>query len=174
MSPTAAAERAGAACVVRRVAASPPALLGELLAASESEGYAFVRRVVDEWASGEHRFAGPGESLLGAFLDGRLVGIAGLMRDPRLADPAVGRLRNVYVLPEARGLGVGEALTRTAMAIAATHFARVRLRSASPRVARLYERVGFRPIAGDPQATHVFELADSALGAAGAAGASPA
>src|SRR6188768_3707864 len=87
-------------------------LFTALLEASETEGYDFVRRVIDQWANGANRFERPGEAPLGSFAGEQLIGVCGLMRDHYLDDPRVARLRNVYVLPGLRGQGVGAALTR--------------------------------------------------------------
>ena len=131
-----------------------------LLEASEREGFRFVRRVVEEWRRGIHRFDGPGERLLGAFVPAAgAVGLCGLMRDPYTAAPAVGRLRNLYVLPAHRRGGIGAALTRAVVDAARGAFRLLRLRAGTPEAARLYERLGFAPApAGSPDCTHVLAL----------------
>lgn len=132
----------------------PEGDLAPLLAASESEGFRFVRRVLDEWRSGINRFANPGEALFGAFCDGTLAGVCGLMRDPYADQDGVGRLRNLYVLPRFRGRGLGALLTRAVIAQAAKGFAVLRLRAGTEGAARLYERLGFEPTSGVPDCTH--------------------
>ena len=74
---------------------------------SEASGYRFLRRAADEWESGANRFDRDGEALLAAEMGGRLVGVCGLSIDPYLDDPRIGRVRNVYVLAEYRGRGIG-------------------------------------------------------------------
>ena len=132
--------------------------IAPLLAASEAEGFQFVRRVVREWESGAHRFSGGGEALLGGFRDARLVGICGLSRDPYLADPTVGRLRNLYVLPEYRGRRIGSALARHVIEMAGSSFRLLRLRAATPQAAALYERLGFAATGSVENCTHIFRL----------------
>jgi ribosomal protein S18 acetylase RimI-like enzyme len=132
--------------------------IAPLLAASEAEGFRFVRRVVREWESGAHRFSGHGEALLGCLRGGRLVGICGLSRDPYLNEPTVGRLRNLYVLPEYRGRGIGSALTRRVIEITGSSFRVLRLRAATPQAAALYERLGFTPTASVEDCTHVMRF----------------
>ena len=139
---------------IHRLAELPADGLAELLAASEAEGYRFVRRVVDEWRSGANRFDAPGEGLYAAEIDGAVAGICGLMSDPYLDDGAVGRLRNLYVLPTRRGRGLGRALTDAVVAAAARRFRVLHLRASGPESARLYVRAGFAPVAGDPRCTH--------------------
>lgn len=133
----------------------PDEQIHPLLIASETEGFKFVRRVVEEWQSGANRFSGKGEALLGAFVDGHLVAICGLMSDPYAKQPEIGRLRNLYVLPSHRGHGIGGDLTRRVIALAAEAFVVLRLRAGTPQAARLYEHVGFRPVADLADCTHV-------------------
>src|SRR5262245_1997437 len=129
--------------------------IGPLLAASEREGYRFVRRLVTEWASGANRFSGTGEVLLGCLVEGRLAGLCGLVRDPYRDQDGVGRLRHLYVLPEHRGHGIGTALTTRVVELAKGSFQVLRLRTDTARAAALYERLGFRKESGDPSCTHV-------------------
>jgi GNAT superfamily N-acetyltransferase len=129
-----------------------------LVVASEAEGFRFVRRVVNEWADGTNRFTGPGEALLASSHEGGIVAICGLMRDPYQRDATVARLRNLYVLPEFRGRGLGSALTRHVVELASSSFSVLRLRAGTPQAAVLYERLGFTPVAGSEDFTHVMSL----------------
>ena len=49
---------------------------------STALNFNMLRRLEENWERGENRFNAPGEKLLGAFLNGKLVGICGLNRDP--------------------------------------------------------------------------------------------
>ena len=132
--------------------------IGPLLAASEAEGFRFVRRVVSEWDAGTNRFAGRGEALLGCYLEDRLVAICGLMRDPYQSDPGVGRLRNLYVLPEHRGRSIGATLTRRVIELARSSFRVLRLRASTAQAAALYERLGFTATDEIEHCTHVMRF----------------
>jgi GNAT superfamily N-acetyltransferase len=132
----------------------------ELLAESEAAGYAFLRRVADEWASGVNPFSKPGEALFAAEIDGRIVGVCGLNVDPYLNEERVGRVRNVYVLARYRRLGIGRRLVTTAIGAARGTFDRLRLRAEAPAPARLYETLGFRRWTDSPSCTHVMDLTD--------------
>lgn len=138
--------------------ALPEDQIGPLLAASEAEGFQFIRRVVNEWESGANRFTGRGEALLGHFVGGCLVGICGLSKDPYLSDATVGRLRNLYVLPGHRGQSIGAALTRRVIELAESAFRVLRLRAATPRAAALYERLGFTATTELENCTHVIRF----------------
>jgi GNAT superfamily N-acetyltransferase len=135
-----------------------PEEFAALLAESEAAGYQFLRRVANEWENGANRFARPGEALLAAATDNRLVGVCGLSIDPYLDDVRIGRVRNVYVLADWRGHGIGRRLVATAISTAHDHFDRLRLRADDPGPARLYESLGFRSCSGIPNCTHILVL----------------
>jgi len=137
----------------------PPERLAGLVTESEEAGFAFVRRLVDEWVGGVNRFAGPGEVLFAAVVDGRVVGVCGLSVDPYLAAGWVSRVRHLYVVAEVRRRGVGTRLAATVVATARESFDRLRLRTESASAARFYEALGFRPCVEEVACTHVLELA---------------
>ena len=132
--------------------------LGALIDESEQAGLRFVRRLVEEWASGANRFDRPGEELFGAWVDGRVVGVCGLNVDPYTTTPKTGRVRHLYILPTSRRHGVGGQLVSEVIRVARGPFERLRLRTQNPAAARLYEALGFRPRAGIADCTHVMEL----------------
>ena len=131
--------------------------LDPLVAEADAEGHLFMHRLRDGWASRENRFDRPGELLLTACIDGQLVGVGGLNRDPFAQNAGIGRLRHLYVAQSARRLGVGTALVRDILAHAASHFTLIRLRTFSPDAAAFYARLGFQPT-GEADATHILPL----------------
>jgi GNAT superfamily N-acetyltransferase len=130
----------------------------QLVLASEREGLEFVRRLEREWRSGQNRFDGAGELLLGARVGGCLEAVGGINRDHHLDDPRLGRLRHVYVLPRRRNEGVGSILVRALLDAARVSFDRVRLRAATPRSDGFYSRLGFAKLDGESNATHALLL----------------
>jgi GNAT superfamily N-acetyltransferase len=98
------------------------AALEPLVVESERDALRFLRRLLDEWASGRNRFDRPGEALFGARLDRGLVGVCGLNLDPYAASPAVGRVRHLYVLTTHRRRGVGRRLVEGIVLAAAGRF----------------------------------------------------
>lgn len=76
-----------------------------LKAESIALNFNMLRRLEENWQRGENRFNAPGEKLLGAFLNGRLVGVCGLNRDPFSQQPRAGRIRHLYVSEKCRGQG---------------------------------------------------------------------
>ncbi len=93
---------------IQKLDALPTEIL-DLVVESEREGYRFVRRLVDEYRSGDNDFSAHGEALFSVLEDGKLIGVGGVNIQPG-DNPSVGRLRHVYISKSARGLGVGKKL----------------------------------------------------------------
>ncbi|HEY6817078.1 MAG TPA: GNAT family N-acetyltransferase [Croceibacterium sp.] len=130
--------------------------IGPLAEAAARERHGMMRRLVDDWSSGANRFERPGEVFLGTWLDGRLVGVGGLNRDPYADDDLTGRVRHVFVLPGARRSGVGTALLREIIARAPQTFRVLRLRTFTPDAAAFYAALGFAETS-EPEASHRME-----------------
>lgn len=135
-----------------------PADLDRLVRASLAEGFGFLERLREEWESGANRFARPGEVLVEARRRGQLVGICGLNRDPFFDLATAGRVRRLYVVPEARRLGVGRRLVHEVLREAHGHFTLLRLRTDTREGALFYQALGFHPTAGVATATHELRL----------------
>jgi GNAT superfamily N-acetyltransferase len=151
--------RLGVDARIERLRELPADRVAPLITESEQGGLRFVRRLAEEWATGRNRFDRPGEALFGALTGGHLVGVCGLNVDPYAAAPRVGRVRHLYVLTAHRRLGVGRQLVVTVVAAAHGPFAMLRLSTANPEAARLYEALGFRRQTVDAHCTHVMALA---------------
>jgi GNAT superfamily N-acetyltransferase len=143
---------------VERLDALPTDRVATLITESEQAGLGFVRRLAEEWASGRNRFDRPGEALFGALTDRHLVGVCGLNIDPCAGDPRVGRVRHLYVQAAHRRLGVGRQLVGAVVGAARGPFATLRLSTANPAAAQLYESLGFQRHAGDAHCTHLLNL----------------
>lgn len=131
--------------------------IGPLLDSAACEGHLFVRRLIDDWQTGANRFDRAGEVFLGAFLDGNLAGIGGLNRDPYAADGGTGRLRHVYVSPNARRSGVGRRLVLRLISYGRDTFQVLRLRTVTPEGAAFYAALGFGE-SDESDATHRIAL----------------
>ena len=125
-----------------------------LLADAAAEGVRNMALLADGWASGDQRFQGDGETLLGALLAGTLVGVGGLSVEPAADRPAL-RVRRFYVRPDFRRQGVARTL---ASALIQEGLDQVDLltvnAAASPAAAPFWEAQGFSPDATGPW-THV-------------------
>jgi len=121
---------------------------------AREEGYDFIETLVEEWAGAKNRFDAQGEALCGYLDQGLLIAVGGLNCDPFAGRPDMGRIRRVYVRPAWRDKGIGRALVTALVDEARSHFSCVRLRAENAGAARLYESLGFTPIAS-LDATHI-------------------
>jgi GNAT superfamily N-acetyltransferase len=135
-----------------------PADLDQLVQASLAEGYGHLERLREVWTSGADRFALPGEALFEARQEGRLVGICGLNRDPYAGRAEVGRVRRLYVVPDARRLGIARRLVTEVLREARGRFAALRLRTTTREGMLFYQALGFHPTTSTPTATHELPL----------------
>ena len=87
-----------------------------------------------------------GSFLMGAFQDGRLIGTAGLYRDPVAKRNHKAVLWGVYVTPAARGRGLARNLVAAVLQRARGYpdLQKVVLTVSSPPARALYESLGFR------------------------------
>lgn len=143
---------------IERVASLPTAELTTLVTESAQAGWRFLRRLLDEWSTGENRFARPGEALLGACEAGRLVGVCGLNVDPYTDSSRVGRVRRLYVSVDCRRRGIGRQLVQRVVMMSRGTFDQLRLRTDNPGAARFYEALGFQSRLGVAECSHTLEL----------------
>ena len=132
----------------------PADLDGEVMPASIREGFKSVRWLRDEWEEGGNRFSEPGEALYVARIEGRLVGVCGVNRDPFVDDARICRLRRLYVLPRFRRMGIGRRLVLRALEDAGTHFGTIRLRTFDSESAKFFVALGFTEIERGGGVTH--------------------
>ena len=152
----------------QRVHRLPTDALASLLAASIEEGFHFIERLVREWEEAQHRFNRPGELLLAVYKEEEIIAIGGLTADPYSGESALGRLRHVYVRPDARRRGIGRDLVRILEQAAGQTYRALVLRTDSPTAARFYEMLGYTRLPPGSTATHRRELVVGKLSSAGA------
>ena len=145
---------------ITRITDLDVAVLQRLRTESSQEGFRFMERLCEEWASGANRFDAPGEALFLAVVDGQVVGVCGLNRDPYAQDARTGRVRRLYVLAAHRRGGVGRALLEAVIAHARAHFDLLRVRTEA--ASDFYTAHGFRRDVSDTEATHVLEFTNAA------------
>ena len=81
--------------VIERVKAIPVDFGVELLPAAAQEGFWALERLRADWEAGTNQFVETGEAFYTARIEGRLVGVCGLNRDPCAAETATGRIRRL-------------------------------------------------------------------------------
>jgi GNAT superfamily N-acetyltransferase len=145
---------------VTRETTLPSDLEEALLPKAIHEGFEALRWLVEDWANGENRFSEVGEALYTARIDGRLVGICGVNRDPYADAATVGRLRRLYVHPDFRRQGVGRRLVQRASDEARGYFRCIRLRTLDASSAAFFEAIGFLKVEGDQSCTHAIRFLD--------------
>jgi GNAT superfamily N-acetyltransferase len=138
------------------IADTLPPGFAALLTESEAEGHELLTRFVAALASGAECHDGVTAHFLAVTRQGVLIALGGIAPDHYLTNPAVGRMRHVYVARAFRRSGVGAALVRELLRLGAG-FSRVRLRVVRPEAARFYEALGFAPVDGT-DATPVISL----------------
>jgi len=118
---------------------------------ARAEGYAFLDRLANDWASGVIRFDRPGEALLAAYSDGVLAAIGGITIDPVLPDAL--RMRRFYVRSAFRRAGIGREIAQVLLERAFRSVRVVTLNAAVDSVP-FWEALGFVPQVLDGH-THV-------------------
>ena len=117
-----------------------------------------IQALKDDWDSRKNQFDKPGEAFWEARIDGQLVGVCGLNRDPYESDDSIGRIRRMYVSVEFRRIGAGRALVETALQHATNHFQTVQVRSQSD-ADQFYVAVGFQSVTDNPVVSHRIRFA---------------
>ena len=125
--------------------------LTPLVTAGLAECFTFIARLARERAQGD--FARPDALLLGVFESETMLGVGGITPDPYTRDLEVGRIRHLYVLPEARRKGAARLLLENLVAFAPSRYTRLRLRTLTERGAAFYRACGFSDT-DEPDATH--------------------
>ena len=119
----------------------------ELLETSLGEGFGMVRRLIEEYESGENRFNKPEEALY-VVRDRSIVGVGGITREPDLRMKDAGRIRRVYVAPSHRGKGYGRLLVTRLVTEGLEHFTSITCNVGKLPAWTFYEHLGFAPIQG--------------------------
>ena len=125
-----------------------------LLADAAAEGVRNMTLLADGWASGDQRFDGDGEALLGALLAGALAGVGGLSVEADATEPAL-RVRRFYVRPDFRRQGLARTLASALIQEGLDQVDLLTVNAAASLAASLFwEAQGFSPDATGPW-THV-------------------
>lgn len=118
-----------------------PSDIETLITESESEGFRFLVRLQNDFASGVNQFNKYGETLVTVRVDGKLVAIGGINRQDSSA-----RLRRFYVSKCSRRLGVGRELLEFLEKHASKYFTKVTLFTDTLSASQFYEACGYLPV----------------------------
>lgn len=130
---------------VRRIAATDPVALALVTAMVDEMGALYEPGLARAPASPPD-FSPPGGGFLVLWEDGRALAGGGVKR----LDERAGEIKRMYVVPEARGRGLGRALLAALEELAhdlGYEVARLDTGAKQPRAQRMYERAGYIAIA---------------------------
>ncbi|TVQ25546.1 MAG: GNAT family N-acetyltransferase [Leptolyngbya sp. DLM2.Bin15] len=143
---------------IARISEIQSGAINHLFEESLSQGFQFVERLIREYRSGLNCFDKSGEVLLTASVQGSVVGIGGLNRDPYFNDPKVGRLRHLYIQSVWRRRGVGRLLVTQIIHEANQHYQLLTLRTDTVAADEFYRQLGFKIYPNWEHTTHHLEL----------------
>jgi GNAT superfamily N-acetyltransferase len=130
-----------------------------LVKESETEGYRFLTRLVNDYQDGTNTFNKPGEALLSVRNEGgTIVAIGGVNQSPFSEDTQVARLQRFYVLDEARRQGVGSLLLKEIVDHSRDAFKVVTVRTESSKADAFYRANGFELDDSASETTHLMKL----------------
>jgi GNAT superfamily N-acetyltransferase len=144
--------------VIAHILELEPESIHHLAKESLSQGFRFVERLIRECCTGLNCFDRSGEMLLTASVQGTVVGIGGLNRDPYCNDLKVGRLRHLYVESDWRRRGVGRLLVTRLIHEASQHYQLLTLQTDTPAANEFYQKLGFKTHPSWEHTTHHLQL----------------
>ncbi len=144
--------------VIARILELESESINHLAEESLSQGFRFVERLIQDYGQGLNCFDQSGEILLTASVQGAVVGIGGLNRDPYFNDSKVGRLRHLYVESVWRRQGVGRLLVTQLIHEANQHYQLLTLRTDTPAADKFYQKLGFKSDPSWEHTTHHLQL----------------
>ncbi len=144
---------------VERVEDLQAITISHLVKESETEGYRFLSRLVNDFQDGTNRFNKPGEALFSVHNEaGDVVAIGGVNQSPFSVDKQVARLQRFYVLDDARRQGVGSLLLKQIIDHSRATFNEVTIRTESSKADAFYRANGFELDDSASETTHVMQL----------------
>ncbi|CAM3162203.1 GNAT family N-acetyltransferase [Filibacter tadaridae] len=131
----------------------------KLVEESETEGYRFLSRLVDDYKDGTNTFNQPGEALFCIRDKGEnIVAIGGVNQSPFSEDNKVARLQRFYVEADARRQGAGSALLKEITDHSRDYFNEITVRTESSKADAFYRVNGFDFDDSASETTHVMNL----------------
>lgn len=142
---------------VKPVSNDLPPDLSDLQADAAREGYGFIDRLVNDWASKAVRFDKPGEALLIARQCGSIAGIGGVTEDPFVANAL--RMRRFYIRPGFRRRGIAQALAKVLLDAAIQTGRPITINAGTAVAPAFWESLGCIPVNAEHH-THIWPMAD--------------
>lgn len=119
-----------------------PAQMRELADCAAQEGFPFLHRLIEDYASGKNRFEQPGEAFIVARDGEKIIACGGLnVQHSDNGEPSrIGRVRLFYVLSEYRMHGVGKQLLIKLEGLAKPHFSALCLNTHTKQAEQFYKK----------------------------------
>ena len=130
-----------------------------LVTESETEGYRFLSRLVEDYKDGTNTFNQPGEALFCVRDEvGNVVAIGGVNKSPFSNDGDVARLQRFYVEADARRRGAGSLLLKEIISHSRNSFNEMTVRTESSKADAFYRSNGFDLDDSASETTHVLKM----------------
>lgn len=134
--------------------------VSHLVKESETEGYRFLTRLVNDYKDGTNTFSEDGEALfcIRNKANDEVVAIGGVNQSPFSDDVKTARLQRFYVLDEARRQGIGSLLLKEITEHSKGTFDEITVRTESSKADAFYLSNGFKFDDSVSETTHVKKL----------------
>ena len=133
--------------------------ISHLVQESETEGYRFLTRLVNDYEDGTNTFKKRGEGLFSISNEtGDVVAIGGVNQSPFSDGMHVARLQRFFVLNDVRRLGVGSLLLKGIIDHSRDSFDELTVRTESSKADTFYRSNGFELDDSTSETTHVLKL----------------
>lgn len=129
-----------------------------LLEESIGDGHNHIRRLFNEYQNGVNRFEDTGEALYAASINGEIIAVCGLNKDPYSNSTEIGRVRRLYLLKKHRRNGIAKMLMQAIIDQARKKFKILVLFTDNQVADNFYKSIGFKACSSYPKSTHYFEL----------------
>jgi GNAT superfamily N-acetyltransferase len=132
--------------------------IAPLLEESIFEGHRHIERLVREYKDGVNRFERTGEILYSASLNGEVLAVCGLNRNPYSTSLVIGRVRRLYVLKRYRRKGIAKKLMGKIIEQAKNNYKVLVLFTDNPVAEKFYLGIGFTISYTHPKSSHYLNL----------------
>lgn len=122
------------------------------------EGFHFIERLYDEWASGKNTFSQKGEILFAAYVENKVAGIGGLTVDPAYTDAL--RMRRFFVRKDFRRYGVATQLVSSLIDQTKNHQRNMTVNAGTADAPAFWEAMGFTATE-KPMITHILTVIEA-------------
>ena len=139
--------------IIQKVTGCLPNGLGAIQQEARNEGYNFIDRLIRDWETGNCQFQRTNEVLMSVQVDGILVGIGGITKDPNIPDAL--RLRRFYIRTDFRRLGLANLLCEKLRTAARDTKLSITVNAGTRASYPFWEAAGFVP-SGENSITHIY------------------